>query len=163
MPQTQDDSQSTTSSMTAATGGRIGGTGTAGTPGTGTAGTPGTASGSAAASECDDIGPKEVTVATVWELNYIQWLPVEGKWWCKWCGDKKKGYHATKALAHFARKGKHDVAPCRGKIETECLLVYQQMWDARVAANNARTSANDAVEGRNDDHHQAVAETYQSK
>ena len=76
---------------------------------------------------------------------------------------QKKGCHATKALAHLARKGKHDVAPCRGKIEKECLLVCQKMWDARVAAHNARTSAKNAAEGRDDDHHHLMTETHQSK
>ena len=74
---------------------------------------------SAQSSLTGDGGPncKEVKASSVWEFIMVEWSELTNEWKCVWCGEKKKGKHATKVLAHLAGTGQQNVALCEGKMD----------------------------------------------
>lgn len=58
---------------------------------------------------------------------------------CKWCDMSFAGWNATKAIAHVTKQLKMDIKPCKVKIDSVHMKLYQNMM-ANLKKKRARMS-----------------------
>lgn len=102
-------------------------------------------------------------VQSVWDFEKIEKLGVAGdelskRWRCGWCSTTLRGWHATKAMNHLARRpGNNDVKACSGPIPKETLDFFRAFRLRKLEKKTVKKHKQAAYSGSVSDNQKSMA------